>query len=117
VAHVNYYEQWLVGYLGAALRNEKPAPSVETAGMDMDRRNAWIYEKIRNRPVRDVLDETSQVFAQLLETVQALPERDLLDPNRFEWTEGVPLWEAIPGDNYEHYADHEASIRGWLRKF
>jgi hypothetical protein len=116
VAHINYYEWAVVRYLEAALRNEKPASNPETAGMDMDRRNAWIYEKIRDRPVEDVLEESSRSYARLLETVQALPEHDLLDPNRFEWTEGDPLWEAIPGDNYDHYADHEANIRAWLRR-
>src|SRR6478736_3211511 len=73
VAHVNFYEDWLVGYLQSALRGEKPQSNPETAGVDTDQQNAWVYERIRDRPLRDVLEESPRIFARLLETVQALP--------------------------------------------
>jgi hypothetical protein len=116
VAHVNYYEWALLRYLDGALHNEKPASNPQTAGMDMDQRNAWIHENNRARSIQDVLEESSKSYGKLLENVQALPENDLFDANRFDWTEGSPLWEAVPGDNYDHYADHEANIRAWLAK-
>src|SRR5439155_2124114 len=79
VAHVAYYERWLVGYLQAAQRNERPNPTPETAGLSMDQRNTWIYEQARNKPLREVLDDGQQVLDQLLTSVQALSEEDLAD--------------------------------------
>src|SRR5438270_13344233 len=65
IAHVNYYELALVRFLEGALRDEVLTLNPLTAGMNMDQRNAWVYENSRGRSIQD-----------LLETVQALPESD-----------------------------------------
>lgn len=114
VAHVTYYERWLVGYLQSARRNEAPNPTPETAGFSMDQRNAWIYDRIRNQSLQEVIADASEVFSQLLGAVEVLSEQELTDPKLFPWTEGEPLWHAIPGDSYDHYQDHEDNFRAWL---
>jgi hypothetical protein len=45
-----------------------------------------------------------------------MPEDDLMNPDRFAWSQGEPLWEAIAGDTYEHYHEHIAQIQAWLAK-
>jgi len=51
-------------------------------------------------------------------TIKSSPrwkEKDLFDPQRFEWMEGQPFAEYIAGDSYGHYAEHAAQIREWRK--
>jgi len=120
IAHVTAYERWIVARLQSALRGE--TLRLETDQLDLDQRNAWIFEENRNRPLHDVLTESQQVFQQLLKLVQALSDEDLIDPHRLEpfldplWTDGLPVWKCIAADSYEHYGQHIPSIRAWLDK-
>jgi hypothetical protein len=41
-------------------------------------------------------------------------EEDLIDPQRFTWAKGVPLWRYVAGDTYEHYLEHITLIQEWL---
>ena len=119
VAHVTAYERGLVEWLEAALRGE----SLEFPDLDhpdVDQRNAAIFSENRDRPLRDVLLESRQVFQRLLELIQALPEEELMDPDRTEWfvrprwNESRPLWKCIADDSYKHYHQHIPGIRAWL---
>lgn len=120
IAHVTAYEEWIVVRLDSALRGE--TLQLETDQLDLDQRNAWIFEENRNRPLHDVLAKSRQVFQQLLALVQALSDEDLSDPHRLEplldpvWTDGLPVWKCIVADSYEHYGQHIPSIRAWLDK-
>ena len=120
VAHITAYEGWIVARLQSALRDE--TLRLEIDQLDLDQRNARIFEENRSRPLHDVLAESQQVFQQLLTLVQALSDEDLTDPHRLEpvldplWTDGLPVWKCIAADSYEHYGQHIPSIRAWLDK-
>lgn len=119
VSHVTAYERWLVEWLEAAARGSLP-PSSELENPDVEARNAFIFARNRDRPLEDVLEESRQVFGQLLESVAVLSEDDLNDAQRTAWfvmpywKEKRPLWKCIAGDSYEHYHQHTDSIRRWL---
>jgi hypothetical protein len=49
-----------------------------------------------------------------MDIVQAMPEDDLINPGRFAWSQGRPLWLLVAGDTYEHYQEHIAQIQEWL---
>ena len=120
IAHVTAYERWIVARLQSALRGE--ALRLEIDQLDLDQRNARVFEENRNRPLHYVLAESQRVFQQLLKLVQALSDEDLTDPHRLEpfldplWTDGLPVWKCIAADSYEHYHQHIPSIRAWLDK-
>ena len=120
VAHVTAYERWVVARLQSALRGERLRLEIDQ--LDLNQRNARIFEENRKRPLHDVLAESRQVFQQLLNLVQALSDEDLIDPHRLEpffdplWTDGLPVWKCIAVDSYEHYRQHIPSIRTWLDK-
>ncbi len=120
IAHVTAYEAWIVARLDSALRGE--TLRLEIDRLDLEQRNARIFEENRNRPLQDVLAESQQVFQQLLKSVQALSDEDLTDPHRLEpfldplWTDGLPVWRCIAADSYEHYSQHIPSIHAWLDK-
>ncbi len=121
IGHVTFYEHWLLDWLEAAVRGKVTAASHRDV-FDVDQRNALIFEDNKDRPLEEVEQESRDVFERLLEVVQTLPERDLLERERFSryiaqfWPENPPLWECIAGNSYEHYREHSPSIEAWLQK-
>src|SRR5205809_2245972 len=70
IAHVNFWERMLVNSLQAALNNQTPPIVPELENQGTDEQNAWIYEQVKELPLRDVLAESREVYRQLLQTVQ-----------------------------------------------
>jgi hypothetical protein len=102
LAHLVFWEGGMVENLKRAVRGEVPQyPSGE-----LDDINAQVFAENRQRPLEAVLAESRQSFEALLAQVQGLPEEDLIDPGRFAWTEGKPLWEYIAGESFEHIREH-----------
>lgn len=129
VAHLTFYRIRTVGRFQAALRREAlpPAPWPSQLGTEeeleasddehaWDAVNAWIYAANHERPVADVLRESREVFARLVETLAAFPAEELANPARFPWLppDVFPLTGAA---FFGHFHDeHEPDIRAWLEK-
>jgi hypothetical protein len=116
VAHITYYESWVVDCL-TAIQHGGPLPQPEFKGLEQDERNAIIYARNRGQPLADVLRDSQTSFNQSIDRVQRLRDKDLYDPeftrpHGVEWT----LHDLIEGDAYEHYRDHTASVRAWLER-
>ena len=110
IAHVTWHEREMVGVLRA-----RALIGSELWNLPTDERNAAIFEQNKDRALDDVLQESRQMFPQLLELAAGLSDEELNDPRRFsempeEWTP----WELVAGNSYTHYPDHIASIRAWL---
>src|SRR5436309_3297788 len=83
VAHLTGWRKRTVARLQAAARGEpEPAPLWPAHLQTDDEINAWIYEQNKDRPLADVLAESRQTIANLIEAIRALPETDLANPNR-----------------------------------
>jgi len=121
VAHITAYERWLVYWLKAAAQGKLPEPS-PLDDPDVNKRNQYIYEQNKYRPLHEVWIESQTVFEELIAQIEALHEKDLWDINRTGWfvkpywKESVPLWECIAGDSFEHYHQHMPDIRSRLAK-
>lgn len=115
VAHLTGWRHRTVARFQAALRQESSFSPPWPAHLETDDEiNAWIYAANKDRPLSDVLAESRAVFQQLVETLSAFPEAELLDPKRFAWLEGEPLSGAA---FFSHFHDeHEADMRAWLSK-
>lgn len=115
VAHLTGWRQRTVGRLQAALRHEPaPPPPWPPHLQSDDEINAWIYATNRDRPLADVLRESREVFQQLVGTLEAFPEVELLDMTRFPWLEGEPLTAAA---FFAHFhEEHEPDMRAWLAR-
>jgi hypothetical protein len=113
VAHLTSWRRRTVASFQAALRHESSfsppwPPNLEEA----DEINTWIYDANKDRPLTDVLEESHAVFAQLVATLSAFPEAELLEPNRFDWLEGEPMSAAA---FFEHFhEEHEPEMQAWL---
>ena len=131
IAHLTFWRRRTVARFQAALRNEplppEPWPAEFGTAEEIDARerddatawdavNAWDYAANYNRPLADVLRDSHAVFDQLVATLGAFPEADLLNPVRFPWiaAEDFPLAGAL---FFGHFHDeHEPDMRAWLAK-
>jgi len=118
VAHLTGWRWRTVDRFAAAGRGEGEPPmrwpSNLKSPLEDDKINAWIYEQSKDRPVKDILAESQAVFEALVAALEAIPEVELFDPNRFPWMEGEPLTaRALFG----HFHDeHEADMQAWLAR-
>lgn len=113
IAHLTGWRRRSVGRFQAALRHEPTPPTPWPAHLETDDEiNAWIYAASRDFSVSEVLRESREVFQQLVETLDAFPEADLLDPARFPWMEGA---EPTGAAFFAHFhEEHEPDMRAWL---
>ena len=119
IAHLTGWNRWLVARLQAAQRSEPEPPPPWPAHLQTDDKiNAWIYESNRGRPVGVLLDETQQVFQQLLAVIEGLPDEvriERIEPAyHLVWVGG----QRFPaGEFFDHFHDdHEPDIRAWLAR-
>ncbi|GAC1354461.1 MAG: hypothetical protein NVS4B11_28050 [Ktedonobacteraceae bacterium] len=110
IAHVMWTERETVGilqhhaFVGSSLWR-----------LPMDERNAAMVAENRDRSLHEVRTEAQQVFEQLVQAIQELPEADLNDASCIL---GIPPnllpWQVIARNSYEHYHQHMPSLRAWL---
>ena len=81
---------------------------------EVDEINAWIYQANRDRPLADVLNDSREVFQQLVAEVSALSDEQLNDPQRFPWLEGERLTGAFIFGHF--HEEHEPDMRAWLSR-
>jgi hypothetical protein len=113
-AHITYFETWAADNV-IAIRRGEPRPQAEYKGLETDEENALIYERLRTRPLAQVLQESQASFQRSLEAVQALRDEDLYDPeftraSGADWT----VFDLIEGDTFGHYNEHASSVQAWL---
>jgi hypothetical protein len=115
VAHLTGWRRRTVARLQAVQRGEpEPPPPWPPHLQTDDEINAWIYESNHDRSLREVLDESHQVFQQLMTAFEDLPEDALVDVRRFPWLEGQ-----LPnaGMFFAHFhEEHEPDMRAWLTR-
>jgi hypothetical protein len=116
VAHLTGWNRWLVIRLQAELHNEpEPPPPWPAHLSNEDDINAWIYESNGSRPVRDVQDESHQVFQQLLVVIEGLPEDIQIEPAYHIVSLGGQHFSA--SEFFDHFHDdHEPDVRAWLAR-
>ncbi len=119
IAHLTGWNRWLVARFQAAARNEpEPSPPWPAELQEEDDINAWIYAAYRERPLQDILDETSQLYAQILAIIERLPDDiriERIDPAFYlVWINDQRF---LPGEFFDHFRDdHEPDIRAWLAR-
>lgn len=122
VAHLTGWQPRVNANLQAAQRGEPEPPPPWPAHLQTDDEiNAWIYESNRRRSLREVLDESRQVFQHLFNVVEGLPEDIQIEQvhqgaraYHLVWLKGQRFQ---PGEFFDHFHDdHEPDIRAWLAR-
>ena len=115
VVHLTGWRRRTVGRLQAALHHQpEPASPWPSHLQTDDEINVWLVASIRDRPLSAILQEDRAVFQQLVDTLSAFPEAELMELLRLRWSEGEPLSGAV---FFAHFhEEHEPDIRAWLSK-
>ncbi len=111
IAHITHYESW-AAEVADALERRAPRPTSPYKGLEIDERNALIYERNHARPLAEVVHESQAAYLRSLDVVQRLRDEDLYSLE-FTGTDWV-VFDLIEGDTFEHYHDHINSVRAWL---
>ena len=116
VAHLTGWQPRLITRIQAAQRGEAEPPPPWPAHLQTeDEVNAWIYESNHGRSVQEVLDESRQVFQQLMAVIEGLPDDVQIEPEwHLVWLNG----QRFPaGEFFDHFHDdHELDVRAWLAR-
>ena len=116
LAHLSEWMNSLMGYH----IDKRPAEEVmnltseQTKDWDMEVINPVLFERNRNRPTQDVLDELKQTYEKLLAKLDAMSFEDLLQPRHADDPEKRPLLMWVLGDTSEHFAEHRETIERML---
>jgi len=112
LAHIMAWHRRLLDRMGAIGRNEEPLFGFAgVTDADIDRLNAQFYEENKARPLNEVLSNLRASYGQVVESVRAMTDEDLMEPQRFAWMGGDPFWKLVAGDTYDHYQEHMESIK------
>ncbi len=117
LAHISRWEQMMCEWirdLQAGITPNRPPPG--TPWEDLDQINAGIFEENRHKSLSSVQAEFDSSYTDTLRFVESIPEEDLFEPGRFEWTNGNPVWYLVGANTFWHYDDHISSLRNWANK-
>src|SRR6266498_3023713 len=89
-------------------------PEEITRGWDMEVINPELFERNKNRPTKDVLDELRRTYDVLVAKLEATPFDDLMKPRHADDPEKRPLLMWVLGDTTDHFAEHRATIEKML---
>jgi hypothetical protein len=116
LVHITDWERRMVQWIEASVRGEVPErPAPGMTWDDLDRLNEQTYMLNRDKPLGEVQAEFDRSYQRSLRAVEALSEADLIDPYRFEWREGDPLWHMVAANTWWHYKEHRETISDWLK--
>ncbi len=113
LAHLGWWEGWIVDLYAALLRGEVPyARHLDQKAVDD--LNALALAKYRDQSLAEVRRYEEDASRNLLSAVEKAPEEDLFDPHRFAWLEGETLAEWVANNSYGHYDEHLVDVGRWL---
>jgi hypothetical protein len=115
IAHITAWEQRLLGWLATAANGDTPQiPAKGYTWDDVDRLN----EERRAQTLSSSLEDTLASYRASMSLLYAALDRlsdDDLNSYYFPDQEGM-LWQYFAANTYEHYIEHGAVIRTWLKE-
>lgn len=125
IAHITVYERWTIEWLEPALQGNPPDwnyPEDEDTAT-LEDRNARFYEQNRDRPLNEIRAEAAGAHTRLVNVIDQLPDdainrdvRDFAPEVGAYYRDGTKVWEAIDGNAAEHFREHTADVKAWLRR-
>jgi len=115
VGHILFWEQRALFMLKAARDGYREQDDI-WQGSTVDALNAKNFDDHKNRPAQDVIDEERAAHKTLIKLIEAIPERDLTEKGRFDWTRYDTLYDHVSGETFEHYRDHLDALQAWHTK-
>jgi hypothetical protein len=114
LAHLVEWEQLFLEWYRCGV--EGASPAIQPVGMGrtaIDQLNQGFFERNRQRPLPEILDDFKASYPEILGTVQAVSEEDMFSAGRYAWTGRLVLADYIAANTCSHY--HWAS--GKIKSF
>lgn len=116
LAHLS---EWMNSLMGYHIDRRPPEEVMsltheQTKDWDMEVINPVLYERNKDRPIQDVLEELKQTYEKLLGKLDSMSFEDLLKPRHPDDPEKRPLLLWVLGDTTEHFAEHRETIEKML---
>jgi hypothetical protein len=119
IAHLTGWRLMTAARLEAGLHHREPIvpwPADFDEEHDLHEINRWFYEQSRDKSLAEVMADSNATFDRIEQAIAAMPEDDLLQPNRFSWIgwtdEG--LGPAVVRGSYGHFHGEHGDIQTWL---
>jgi len=123
LAHVMAYEQYIADRLSEILHGETYSPCrtqnaldafLDEFGypdfgsplLDEDGPNAWVTEKYQRVALDEVVAQEIQAFASIVAALEKMPEELMIRHH---------LYDRVANNTFQHYREHMADIKRWLR--
>ena len=116
LAHLS---EWMNSLMGYHIDRRSPEEVMgltpeQAKGWDMEIINPVLYERNKERPIEDVLDELKLTYEKLLAKLDSISFDDLLKPRHADDPTKRPLLMWVLGDTSEHFAEHREVIQRML---
>jgi hypothetical protein len=116
LAHLTAWESELVTSLQRINQGKKPARLL-AALADVDGYNELRFEENKDRDLNRIFDDLRALRLQLEEWLAIFTDRDLSDPNRYDWSDGHPLWRLVEGNSFGHELQHLPQIEDYSSRW
>jgi hypothetical protein len=121
IVHLTSWRLTTAARLETGLRGEDPVfpwPAHLHEDNDTDEINRWFFDTNYDKPLASVMRDSDETFERVERAIAALPEDDLLLPDRFPWMERYPypLGPAVVSGTIGHHDEHLPEIREWLAR-
>ena len=121
INHLWGWQQISVARMNAGALDQEPEfPSwltsfAENWDENANQTNDWIYKNFHNRSWAEAYQNWREGFLRLLELGENIPERDMLDGDRYLWLNGYSLAFILVA-SYEHHQEHLEKLIAWLQE-
>jgi hypothetical protein len=119
MAHLWAWQQISIARMEAAVHAREPRYPEWLAVPDADweenanMTNARVYEIAHEKPWVEIYQDWRDGFVRLIGSGEHIPERDLLDGDKYPWLHGYSL-AAVLLASYEHHQEHLEELAAWL---
>lgn len=115
LAHLTAWESELVTLLMHLDQGKNPEKWLN-AIKDIEAYNVQRYRENKGRDLDRIFDDFHGVRIQLEEWLEEFSDRQLNDPDKYEWARGTPLWHTIEESSFGHEAEHIMDIKAYVTK-
>ncbi len=121
IAHLWAWQQISIARMEGGVHDQEPelpkwiVESIENWEEDSDRVNALTFERNHKKLWSEIHQNWREGFLRFLELGSEIPERDLLDGDRYPWLGGYSLAFILVA-SYDHHQEHLEKLLDWLRQ-
>ena len=116
LAHVTAWEQMVLGWYRAGLREEvPPLPAEGFNWRQIPALNAKIYEEHRERPYSEIEEAFDASYLEIKETIEAIDNDTMFTPEQFAWTNKNTMGTYFVSATSSHYVWARKEIRKLLK--